>query len=382
MGKQIKKYLDIDVYEAAKQRIKHTINLFDSVLVAFSGGKDSLCVLNLVKEVYAELGIKEKVKVFFRDEELIPDNVIDFVQGIAESGEYDFRYYAIPLKSTKFILGNTVEYIQFDANREWLRQPPEYAIRLPKGDKRVFSQYEADEFICQNEKGKVAIINGIRADESLIRLRSCINKKNENYINATESKRIKLVKPIYDWTERDIFIYFCKNDVRYCEIYDEQLFNNEALRVSTPLHAESAKNFCKIKTRSPRFYQQLISLFPEMIVQDRYWNEYDRQKTFNANEYAHTFAGLLNYIKTTINDEEQRNLAIMRVKQVWNIRVNKMNAGQRHNFGGYPLLYLFEVIAAGQFKRVIQPKIDVAYKYFEFEGLSREEYERLTKDNV
>ena len=382
MAKEIKKYLDIDVYEAAKQRIKHVLNLFDSVLVAFSGGKDSLCALNLVKEVYAELGIKEKVKVFFRDEELIPDNVIDFVQKIAESGEYDFRYYAIPLKSTKFILGNTVEYVQFDPEREWLRQPPEYAIRLPKGDKRVFSQYEADEFICQNEKGKVAIINGIRADESLIRLRSCINKKNENYINATESKRIKLVKPIYDWTERDIFVYFCKNDVRYCEIYDQQLFNDEALRVSTPLHAESAKKFNKIKTRNPKFYQQLITLFPEMIVQDRYWNEYDRQKTFNADDYAHTFTGLLNYIKATIDDEDQRKLAIKRVKTAWKTRINKMNTGQRHNFGGYPLLYLFEVVAAGQFKRVIQPKTDAPYKYFEFEGYTKEEYERLTKDSV
>ena len=382
MKKEIKKYLDIDVYEAAKQRIKHVLNLFDNVLVAFSGGKDSLCVLNLVKEVYAELGIKEKVKVFFRDEELIPDNVIEFVQKIATSGEYDFRYYAIPLKSTKFILGNTIEYVQFDPDREWLRQPPEYAITLPKGDKRIFSQYEADEFICQNEKGKVAIINGIRADESLVRLRSCINKKNENYINATESKRIKLVKPIYDWTEKDIFVYFCKNDIRYCDIYDDQLFNNEALRVSTPLHAESAKKFYKIKTRNPKFYDQLVTLFPEMIVQDRYWNEYDRKKTFNANEYAHTFTGLIEYIKSTIDDEQQQKLAMFRVKTAWKTRITRMNAGQRHNFGGYPLLYLFETVAAGQIKREIQPKRDVSYKYYEFEGLSREEYERNTKNNV
>lgn len=382
MKKEIKRYLDIDVYEAAKQRIKHVLNLFDSVLVAFSGGKDSLCALHLVQEVYKELGIKEKVKVFFRDEELIPDNVIEFVQKIAESGEYDFRYYAIPLKSQKFILGNTVEYVQFDPSREWLRQPPEYAIRLEKGDNRIFLQYEADEFICQNEKGKVAIINGIRADESLVRLRSCINKKNENYINATDSKRIKLAKPIYDWTEKDIFVYFYKNDIRYCDIYDNQLFNNEALRVSTPLHAESAKKFYKIKTRNPKFYEQLVTLFPEMIVQDRYWNEYDRKKTFDADKYAHTFAGLQAYIKDTIDDEEQRKLALYRVKVAFGTRVKKMNAGQRHNFGGYPLLYLFEVVAAGQFKREIQPKRDCPFKYFEFEGYTKEEYERLSKNHV
>ena len=104
-----KKYIDSDVYTEAKKRIKHIINAFDDIIVCFSGGKDSLCVLSLVDEVYAELGIKEKVKVCFRDEELIPDDVIDFVKSKAESGKYDFRYYAIPLKSTKFILGKTYE---------------------------------------------------------------------------------------------------------------------------------------------------------------------------------------------------------------------------------------------------------------------------------
>ena len=150
-----KKYIDSDVYTEAKKRIRHVINTFDTILVAFSGGKDSLLALCLVEEVYKEMGITEKVKVFFRDEELIPDDVIDFVRSKAESGQYDFRYYAIPLLSSKFILGNTYEYVQWDKDRKWLRQPPEYAITLPEGEYRVFSQYDADEFICQNEKGRV-----------------------------------------------------------------------------------------------------------------------------------------------------------------------------------------------------------------------------------
>jgi len=189
-------YIDEDVYVMAKKRIRHVINTFDTVLVAFSGGKDSLCTLELVDEVYKEMGITEKVKVFFRDEELIPDDVIDFVKEQAECGRWDFRYYAIPLQSSKFILGNTYDYVQWDKDRRWLRQPPEYAITLPEGEYRVFSQYDADEYICQNEKGRVAIITGIRADESLTRLQSCCVKRNENYINATQSKRIKLVANI------------------------------------------------------------------------------------------------------------------------------------------------------------------------------------------
>lgn len=261
-----KKFIDMDVLEAAKQRINHIIDVFDTIIVCFSGGKDSLVVLNLVEEVYRERGIKKKVKVIFRDEELIPDNVVEYVQSVYESGKYDFRYYAIPLKSQKYVLGKIEEYIQWDKNREWIRQPPAYAIRLEEGDNRTFSQYDADAFICKGEKGKVALMTGIRTSESLLRFQGVVNKKNEPFICGTQTDGVKLCKPIYDWSENDVFLYFFQRKINYCPIYDEQTFNHETLRVSTSLHAESAKEFDRLKTRCPRYYQQVVELFPEMLI--------------------------------------------------------------------------------------------------------------------
>lgn len=333
MGNPIDKqrqYLDKDVYQMAKERIKHVLITFDSYLVSFSGGKDSLAVLNLVQECYDELGIKEKVKVVFRDEELIPDSVIDFVQGIYKSGKYDFRYYAVPLESNKFVLGKVFNYIQFDPNREWVRNPPEYAIRLKEGDNRVFSQYNIDGFVSEREKGKVAIFTGIRADESLVRYNSIKGKKNEPFICNSSEKRVKLVRPIYDWNQKDVFLYFFKNNIKYCPIYDIESINGEALRVSTPLHSEAAKRFDMIKTRDPDFYERLVKVFPEMIIQEKYWKQMSNECSFS--KYDRSFLGLLNYIDNEITEPTQNKLAKKRVTQAWGTRKRKLQGAS--NLGG------------------------------------------------
>ena len=211
---KVKHYIDDNVYNQAIKRIKEVISITDDRIVLFSGGKDSLVVLNLVQEVYDELGITEKVKVAFFDEEIIPQEVIDFVTEIYKSKKYDFRYYAIPLASQKHLLGQTFSYTQFDPNREWVRQPPKFAITL-ENSKIRFNEHtvDRDKFTCADLKGKVAMFKGLRADESIFRLNACTSKPNKTYINKTGFSHIISVKPIYDWTENDVFLYFYKNNI-------------------------------------------------------------------------------------------------------------------------------------------------------------------------
>ena len=342
-----KRYIDKSVYDMAKCRIRHIMDIFDTLVVCFSGGKDSLAVLELVDEVYKEDGINEKVKVIFRDEELIPDDVISFVNEKYKSGRFEFYYFAIPLKSQKFVLGNSEEYVQWDSKRKWLRNPPEYAIRLDDGDTRVFDQYSADTFICSRFKGKIALLTGIRASESILRYRACVNKKNENYINATQDKRIKICKPIYDWEEKDVFLFFYKKNIKYCMIYDMQTLNGDNLRVSTPLHAESAKRIKKLKTLYPMFYQQVVDIFPEVLIQARYWDEFDNNKT--NFEYEHSFEGIRKFAEDTIKDKRQLALAKQCISKAEINRKNKSNS----EFGGNPLLYVLKKTINGEFKRGI-----------------------------
>lgn len=365
-------YIDTDVLTEAKKRILHLYDTFDSLWISFSGGKDSLVVLNLVEEVYKENGITEKPNVLFYDEELIPDDVINFVKSKYESGRFNFIWLAVPLHSNKFILGKTFDYTQWDPERQWIREKPDFAVtQLTDNPKQVFDQYSLDDSLFNNYlkiKGRVAVLTGIRAQESIIRLKSCLNKKNENYICASGISNVKKAKPIYDWSEKDVFKYFLDRGIQYCQIYDNQVWNGQQLRVSTPLHSEYSKRFGKLRTLYPTFYEQLVSIFPEMIVQERYWNDLDRYSIMY--EYPKSFEGIRQYILENIEDINQQELALKRVDSIETVKTNKQK-NNPDDHGGYPLLYVFRYFVNGQYKRMLTPKGHMTVQEEEYECESR-----------
>ena len=76
-------FLDISCVDAARQRIRHVYDTFDTVCVQFSGGKDSTAALYLAKEVHDERGLGP-VKVIFRDEEMVSPLVAKYVDDVRQ----------------------------------------------------------------------------------------------------------------------------------------------------------------------------------------------------------------------------------------------------------------------------------------------------------
>lgn len=344
--RHVKGFIDTNVLEEARKRFHHIYDLFDSVVVAFSGGKDSLVCVHMAREVALERGDDRPVKVVFRDEELIPDAVIDFVDEYRRKDWIDLRWYCVPLESTKYILGTSSRYIQWDPNRPHLRPIPDFALtseKLGLDPRLVLDQYTMDTLAARGEKGKVAIVTGVRASESLMRFRAMTAKLSENYINGTSDPRVMTVKPIFDWHENDVFRYFYDQQITYCPIYDSQLLSKEPLRVSTPLHAERAKRLGNTRCYAPVFYDQLLQLFPEMAVQERYYAELDREGL--VERYGSSFDGIQAWIDDTITDEHQRAKAL---KELRAVRIKATTTPD-----SYPPDYVLGQFMSGAYKRAI-----------------------------
>ncbi len=345
---RVREYIDADVLTEARRRILHILDLHDTIAVMFSGGKDSLAALHLVHEVMQQAGDRRTLNVVFRDEELIQDEIVDFVDHYRRQDWLKMLWFTVPLRSHKYILGVSHSYIQWDPARPWVREKPAWGISLEPGDDRVFDQYTMDGFTSRYFAGKMAFITGIRAAESIMRFRASVNKLNDNYINAVSdpaARNVALCKPLFDWSENDVLKYLHDGGHALCPLYDHQMWNGIGLRVSTPLHAESAKRFDMLRGTSPDFYDRVITVFPEMLAHERYYGDLDSDAV--KRRYGESLAGVLAWINENITDEASLELALKRYYSA--------EGRARQWPESYPPRHLLNAFMSGAYKREIIP---------------------------
>jgi len=269
---------------------------FDTVCVQFSGGKDSTACLFLAKEIHEERGLGP-VKVIFRDEEFLSPAVDQYVTEVSNYDWVDMEWYCLPQGQEKWVLGQRAYILLWSGNREaegrLFRPYPDNCIRaehfglsskeeIPKG---------IDHYTMQGKQGKVAFITGVRANESMIRYRTVVQKLHENYINhpygLPKKMPLKFAKIIYDWTADDALKFITEeHNASYCEYYDFAAMSGANQRVGIPLHSVAARRLEDVIRTEPEFYDELYKVFPEIDAQKRLWAEFDIERLIDI--YAQT----------------------------------------------------------------------------------------------
>lgn len=281
-------FLDMSCIDAARQRIRHVYDTFDTVCVQFSGGKDSTAVMYLAKEVHEERGLGP-VKVIFRDEEMVSPTVVDYVERVRNYDWVDMEWYCLPYPAEIWVLGQRVTTLLWSNARKQqgrlVRDIPPWAITGESFGLThdVSLPEQTDYYTMQGKRGNVAFITGVRASESMVRYRSCVQKLHESYIvTPYKLKRgipLKFAKVIYDWNTNDVFKFIIEeHNAEFCEYYELAAMTGSNTGVGIPLHSVAIRRIGDVIATEPEFYDRLFECFPQIEAQRRWWPDFDIEK--------------------------------------------------------------------------------------------------------
>lgn len=229
----MKKYLNKNVFECAKERISYIFDEFENILVSFSGGKDSGVVLNMTIDEARKRN--RKIGVMFLDLEAWYQKSVEFIERMIDNNlDVIIPYWVcLPMKSDNSVSYFEPYWIWWERDKEdiWVRQMPKknYVINI---NNHRFDFYREnmtfEEFVkymgnWYGKGGKTACMLGIRTDESLNRFRAIVMDKGM-YKGQRYSTRVMKETynfyPIYDWNVEDIWIYNGKFNKDYNKLYD------------------------------------------------------------------------------------------------------------------------------------------------------------------
>ena len=230
----IKHYKNVNVFDAAKDRIRMVFDNFDHIYLAFSGGKDSSVMMHLVMDE----AIKRNriVGVMYIDFEA---QYVDTIAHITEMFEMyqnniDPHWICVPMLLRNAVTNYEPQWMAWDPDKEdiWIREKP-------KGCKTEYDYpfcvpgMEFEEFIVlfgewYGGGEKTAAFIGIRTQESLHRYCAIATWEKRDLMFNQQRWTTKIVAetynvyPIYDWLTEDVWRYHAKfPDRPHNHIYDK-----------------------------------------------------------------------------------------------------------------------------------------------------------------
>lgn len=266
----------IDVVKAAEIRITNVFNNGLPVFMSFSGGKDSLCMAQLVYNLVqrGKVNPSQLVVQFIDEEAIFPcieKTVKNWRKRFILMGA-KFEWYCLEVRHYNCFneLSNDESFICWDREKEdvWVRQPPSFAIRSHQLLKPRVETYQ--DFLPRTCQSGITM-TGIRTAESVQRL--------QNIATMTRAGKTMTAKhqifPIYDWTNNDVWLYLLNEHVEIPDIY---LYLWQAgtrkgqLRVSQFFSIDTARSLVKMNEYYPDLMERVIRREPNAYLAALYWD--------------------------------------------------------------------------------------------------------------
>jgi len=315
---------DLNVYDAAMQRIDFIFNNFERIYLSFSGGKDSGVMLNLVLKYMRENGITEKIGLMTMDNEANYTHSLDFMHDIIRENLdlLDVHWCCLPITLPATVSSYATEW-QCWGNRDkdkWIRPMPEddYIVNWENHNYPFFEEdmsYDKfwDEFGEWYSQGKrTACMIGIRSDESLNRFRAIMNERKETLNGQPWTKRnmehVYNVYPIYDWRTEDIWTANAKNEWKYNKLYDIFYMAGmtiHQMRVASPFMSESKSSLNMYRVIDPQVWSRLCA----RVQGANFIATYGKQLNYHSFKLpkGHTWRSFTKFLLDTLPKEVGEN---------------------------------------------------------------------------
>lgn len=275
MPKILKRQFVVDsVYDKALERINTLYDRFDTVVVSFSGGKDSTVCLNLALQVARERG-RLPLDVYTFDEEAIHPETVDYIARVAASPEVRFLWYCVPIKHRNACSRAQPYWHPWNPveRDRWVRDLPPGAITSAPWFQMGMTMPDCAPFVYGPEHGTVADIRGIRAQESIRRLRSVSMKTEDNWITAVRNGHNSACSPIYDWTTEDVWLapkLFGWDYNRTYDVFDKAGVRHHDQRVCPPYGEEPLGGLYQYAECWPHLWHKMLARVPGAATAARY----------------------------------------------------------------------------------------------------------------
>ena len=349
-----KKYLDVDVYTKAKERIKYLYEQFDDVVVSFSGGKDSTAMLLATIDVATEVN-RLPVNVIFYDEEAIHPPTIEYVERVAAMPEVKLDWYCLPIKHRNACSNSEPFWYCWDPEKKdlWVRDMPANAIQTHERFKMGMSMQDfgIEHFKFTNK----VVIQGIRTEESLRRYRAVAMKKDDNFI-AKPADGVRFAYPIYDMSSSDVWKLVSIKNADYNKTYD--IFNKTSMynhllkqRVCPPYGEEPLRGLWVYAECFPELWEKMIHRVAGAATAARYGNTELYSQGFKPDQTSwrnhvenilETYEGANRKAVTSVV-----NAAIRRHKKLTN---DPIPEEQYHPVSGVSWQFISKIVTRGDFK--------------------------------
>jgi predicted phosphoadenosine phosphosulfate sulfurtransferase len=262
-GVHTRRYLGSNVFDQAVARLCELYERGHRLVLSLSGGKDSTVCLNLML-IAAEMTGRLPVDVVMRDEEIMYPGTFEYLERVAERPDVNFHWiYACQPIVNAFNRESPYWWV-FDPELspdQWVRQPPERAYRVMELD----IQHMCTPTRFPVEGRELFSVIGLRVQESRARLYG-LHSSGGYVTKPTKPFGVRLCRPIYDWTDGDVWKAISENGWDYNRCYDvlhRHGIRRERLRVGPPTMSPAGAPALRIAQQAwPRWFDQVSERCP------------------------------------------------------------------------------------------------------------------------